>query len=70
MRNCDNGNGSTNQFCKRIESSPGAALKKEFNACALAMDLPPEHDLRKQLEAKKDIFANKLEEHLDCNSMD
>ena len=39
----------------------GAHVKKEFAACSVGMDLPPGHELRDSLAAKK----KKLEDLLD-----
>lgn len=36
-------------------------MKKEFAACAIGMDLPPDHDLRKKLADKKSVYEGLLE---------
>ena len=36
-------------------------MKKEFAACAIGMDLPADHDLRKKLAEKKVAYENLLE---------
>ena len=44
-------------------------MKKEFQACSVAMDLPTNHPLRTQLSDMKKIFEEVLEEFLSSISI-
>ena len=42
----------------------GKDIKKEFNACAISMELPADHTLRAQLDDKRSFLEDMLEEYL------
>lgn len=45
----------------QVYTSQGNFVKKEFVACAVGMDLPPNHKLRTELSEKKDMLEAQLE---------
>lgn len=45
----------------------GQQLKKELTACSIAMELPPGHALRNQLDDQKNQFEKLFETSLDCS---